>query len=50
MLFISVIQPVKGAQFLNITCLFFLSAAHAASSASASITVMIPLGSTIASL
>ena len=48
--FISLRQPVNGAQFLNITYLLFLSAAIAAACAPCPTTVIIPFTSMCASL
>ena len=50
MLFISVMQSVNGAQFLNFCCLSFLSVCHAASVVPTPTTVMSPLTSIYASL
>ena len=48
--FISLRQPVNGAQFLNITYLLFISAAIAAACAPCPTTVIIPFTSMCASL
>ena len=50
LLFISLMQPVNGAQFLNIATLFFSSKRFAASSAPAPSIVTVSLWSTYASL
>ena len=50
MLFISVIQSVNGAEFLDTTCLLFLSDYIAAVSAPYSIRVLVSLASMYASL
>ena len=49
-LFVSVTQSVNGADFLNITCLLFLSACIAASVAPCPIGLMVSLTSKYASL
>ena len=50
MLFISVIQSVKGAQFSNIACSLFLSGDIPALSAPATAAVTFPIASMYASL